>query len=155
MNLPGTESQRKTHIGVVSRYSGIDSRLSITSRAHSHLNPSKSVFFMLKNLQGLLDSNYQSRMSTNTPGGLLMSRMSQNCTSRLSQNVIQGPQPSTDSSHKISNDHSRISKHYSRMSQVELYQPEAPEMKRASKSYALGTGFFTCLTCTPYLLKNS
>ena len=28
------------------------------------------------------------------------------------------------------------------MSQVELYQPEAPEMKRASKSYALGTGFF-------------
>jgi len=125
LNLPGTESQRKTHIGVVSRYSGIDSRLSITSRAHSHLNP---------------NSTYQSRMSTNTPGGLLMSRMSQNYTSRLSQNVIQGAQASGDNSNTISNDRSRISKHHSRMSTTaEPYQPEAPEMKRASKSYALAS----------------
>ena len=86
-------------------------------------------------------------MSTNTPGGLLMSRMSQNYTSRLSQNVIQGAQPSGDNSHTISNDRSRISKHHSRMSTTaEPYQPEAPEMKRASKSYALGTEISTCLT---------
>lgn len=127
MNLPGTESQRKTHIGVIpqSRFSGIDSRLSTGTRAHSHLNPVQS---RLSAMRGQNASKH-SRMSATQRSRISHARSVKHASSSSVALAKNGGNPSSATS---------------------VSANEAPQMKRASKSYALGTHWALNLILTIY-----
>jgi len=114
LNLPGSESQRKTHTGViVQRFSGFDSRLSsgTTARAHSHLhNP------------------VQSRLSAIRQNPSKHSRMSATQRSRISHARSVRQASSSD-----------VKNGANASSVTSVPSEVVPEMKRASKSYALAS----------------
>jgi len=126
LNLPGTESQRKTHIGVIpqSRFSGIDSRLSTGTRAHSHLNPVQS---RLSAMRGQNASKH-SRMSATQRSRISNARSVKHASSSSVALAKNGGNPSSATSVSAS---------------------EVPQMKRASKSYALASDIINNINQEP------